>query len=145
MPLASSTSSAARTSLIYITIGSLIVIWTGVWYFYLNNNPPYHPSLHYFLVGLGVTGLTLIVIGLAVGRIGSSAKQADLPHAVAPAVAPANPHTHAAQAGAPAVAPMPAAAPAAVPGAAVPMVPAAPMQAMAGQQQPVGTTMDRRV
>jgi hypothetical protein len=76
--------------LVYITIGALVVIWTAVWYIYLRNNPPENtdeshiPRVFYVCAGLGVTGLVLIVIGLAVGRIGSSARQADLPHAVAP-------------------------------------------------------------
>ena len=84
----SSTSPAARTSLVYITLGALIVIWTGVWYLYLHNNPPvatdaaHVAPVYYWCGGLGVTGAVLIVIGLAVGRVGTSARQADLPHAV---------------------------------------------------------------
>jgi hypothetical protein len=33
-------SSAARTALIYITVGALMVIWTGVWFLYLRTDPP---------------------------------------------------------------------------------------------------------
>jgi hypothetical protein len=91
----SSTSPAARISLIYITIGSLIVIWTGVWYLYLHNNPPvvtdaaHLAPVFYWVGGLGVTGAVLIVIGLAVGRIGTSARQADVAH-VAPVATDTN-------------------------------------------------------
>jgi hypothetical protein len=80
----SSTSSAARTSLVYITIGALVMIWTGVWYVFLHNNPPTSHSVYYWCAGFGVTGLTMFIIGLGVGRIGYSARAADLPQAVGP-------------------------------------------------------------
>jgi hypothetical protein len=65
--------------LIYITIGAIGVIWTGVWYIYLVNNPPESHSVYYWCGGLLVTGLTLILIGFGVGQIGRSARHADLP------------------------------------------------------------------
>jgi hypothetical protein len=85
-------SSAARTALVYITAGALIVIWTGVWYLYLRNNPPETSSVYYWCGGLLVTGLTLMVIGFGLGRIGRAARHADMPAEVAPtiAVTPAN-------------------------------------------------------
>lgn len=73
------TSSAARTALVYITIGALIVIWTGVWWLYLRNNPPETTGVYYWCGGFMVTGLTLIAIGLGIGQIGRSARHADLP------------------------------------------------------------------
>jgi hypothetical protein len=84
------TSSAARTALIYITVGSLIVIWTGVWYIYLLNNPPESAWPNYWCGGLVVSGFTLIAIGLGLGRIGKEAQRADVPTAV---VAPTVPTT----------------------------------------------------
>jgi hypothetical protein len=80
-------STAARTSLIYITIGAVSVIWTGVWYIYLLNNPPEAHSAYYWCGGLLVTGLTLILIGFGVGQIGRSARHADqLPQEVTSAI-----------------------------------------------------------
>ncbi len=79
MWLFNQTSSAARTALFYITIGALIVIWTGVWYVYLYNNPPETHTIYYWCTGFLVTGLTLVCIGLGVDRIGRSARHADLP------------------------------------------------------------------
>jgi RsiW-degrading membrane proteinase PrsW (M82 family) len=90
-------SSAARISLTYITIGAMSVIWTGVWYVYLYNNPPETHSVFYLCAGFLVTGLILILIGFGLGHIGRSAQCADLPaQHVVPAVmnappAPASP------------------------------------------------------
>jgi hypothetical protein len=87
MWLFNQTSAAARTALIYITVGALTVIWTGVWFLYLRNNPPASNGVYYFCGGLLLTGLTFIVIGLGVGQIGRSARNADLPpQEVAPIV-----------------------------------------------------------
>ncbi len=72
-------SSAARTSLVYITVGAMTVIWTAVWYVYLYNNPPESHSVYYWCTGVLASGLALVLIGLALGRIGRSARGADLP------------------------------------------------------------------
>jgi hypothetical protein len=72
-------STAARTSLVYITVGALTVIWTGIWYVYLYNNSPDTNSVYYWCTGFLVSGLTLVLIGLGLGRIGRSARGADLP------------------------------------------------------------------
>jgi hypothetical protein len=105
MPLLSQPSSAARTALFYITVGALLIVWTGIWFVYLHNyaetSTPY-----YFCTGLCITGVTLLIIGLALGRIGRAARHAELPPpevtaavanvdqnaaARAPLVAPVNP------------------------------------------------------
>jgi hypothetical protein len=73
-------SSAAKTSLAYITLGSLMVVWTAIWYWYLRANPEgVRTSTWYVCFGLLASGLVLLVIGLAVGQIGRSARHADLP------------------------------------------------------------------
>jgi hypothetical protein len=77
------TSTAARTALIYITAGALTVIWTGVWYVYLHNNPPETSNPYYWCGGLLLTGLTLMVIGFGLGRIGRSARHAETPATIA--------------------------------------------------------------
>jgi hypothetical protein len=82
----SQTSSAARTALAYITVGALIVIWTGVWYVYLHNNPPDITNPYYWCGGLFLTGITLIVIGFGLGRIGRSARHAETSATIAPSI-----------------------------------------------------------
>jgi hypothetical protein len=65
-------------AVIYITVGAILGVWTTVWYFYLrHSNAPDGP--YYWCYGLFFTGLTLIVIGLALGRIGRAARHAELP------------------------------------------------------------------
>jgi hypothetical protein len=106
MPLLSRPSAAARTALIYITLGSLIVIWSAIWFVYLKNSTDVKDSTWYFCTGFFLTGLTVFVIGLALGRIGRAARHAELPPpeitlteasvdqnaaARAPLVAPVNP------------------------------------------------------
>ncbi len=83
-------SSAARAALIYITVGALMVIWTAVWFVYLRNHPPENSAVYYFCGGLLATGAVLMAIGFGVGRIGRTARHADMPAEIAPpaAVAP---------------------------------------------------------
>ena len=85
------TSSPAQTALIYITVGTLALVWTGVWYFYLLNHTPDHPTVYYWVGGTALTGLTLVIIGLAVGQIGRAARHAEAgpPVVAAPANSPA--------------------------------------------------------
>jgi hypothetical protein len=72
-------SPAARTALIYVTAGALTMIWTGVWFLYMAKYPPDTEIPYYFCGGLMATGLTVLILGLVVGRIGRSAQHAELP------------------------------------------------------------------
>jgi hypothetical protein len=70
-------SFGAPVAIGYITLGALIDVWSGIWYFYLRNNPPQDNTAFYFCAGFFLTGLVLIVIGLALGPIGRVARQAE--------------------------------------------------------------------
>jgi hypothetical protein len=75
-------SRGATLSLGYITVGTLMMIWTGLWYWRLRSlaEPPPPESLQNLMcLGFFLSGLALVVIGLLVGRIGSEAKNADVP------------------------------------------------------------------
>jgi hypothetical protein len=76
-------TTAGRAALTYITVGVLTVIWAGVWYVYLFNNPSAQ-SASYWCTGFLVTGLAMVVIGLVLGMISRSARHADLPPAGVP-------------------------------------------------------------
>jgi hypothetical protein len=85
MWLINQASSAARISLTYITLGAMTVIWSGVWYCYLANNPPEAHGAFYWCGGFLVSGVILILIGFGLGHIGRSAQRADvLPVQVGP-------------------------------------------------------------
>jgi len=78
-PILSKPSSAAPTSLFYVTVGALMTVWSGIWYFYLNRNPSDHQFLYYLCAGFLVTGLVLLAIGAFIGPMGRFARKAELP------------------------------------------------------------------
>jgi len=79
MAILSKPSASAHMAVIYVTVGALTDVWSGIWYAYLTNNPPERNSTWYWCYGFLLTGLALFVIGLAIGRIGRSARHAELP------------------------------------------------------------------
>jgi hypothetical protein len=82
-PILSKPSFAVRAAVTYITLGAVMVVWTVVWYLYLNRHGG--TDLAYFAdYGFFFTGLVLIVIGITIGRIGRSARHAELPSEVNP-------------------------------------------------------------
>jgi hypothetical protein len=147
MPILSKPSSLAHAALAYITIGSLTLIWSAVWYWWLVDTRYEGHAYRYICFGLLMTGLVLLVIGLVMGRIGRAARKAELPpHEVTPAVEsadqkaaargavpgqpgapapPQNPALTGAQPGVPQVLVVPTPAPPA-PGASAPRVQSAP-------------------
>jgi len=78
-PILSKPSSAAPTSLFYITIGALLTVWSAIWFIYLRNNPPSHQLYHYFCYGSLGTGLVLLAIGFTLGPLSRLARHAELP------------------------------------------------------------------
>jgi hypothetical protein len=136
MSLSTQPSPATRTALTYITVGSLMVVWSGLWYWYLWHNPADTSLVYYLCTGLMLTGITLVVIGLGLGQIGWAARHADLPPEGYIPPAPVQP------------APPPPAAPPAAPAAMPPIVIAAPPGGLVPGQTaataptvPVGGTM----
>jgi hypothetical protein len=84
MSILSKPSSVARVSVIYITVGAIIDVWSGIWFFYLRNNTPVGAAAYYWCYGFLLTGLALVLIGLIIGRIGwigGDVHQAELHHA----------------------------------------------------------------
>jgi hypothetical protein len=85
MPLLSQPAFGPRTAIVYITVGSLIDVWTAVWYFTFARDDHGNISRNtwFWLAGLFLTGLTLIIIGILLGEIGRSARKAEMPPAEA--------------------------------------------------------------
>jgi hypothetical protein len=79
MPLLSQPSFGPRTALTYVTTGALLTVWTGVWYFTFRESTPLPSTTAFWLWGLFLTGLTLVVIGVLLGPLGRSARKVELP------------------------------------------------------------------
>lgn len=123
MPMLSHPAFGPKTALGYVTGGSLLVIWTLVWYFTIGQHRELTDTTRFILLGLGLTGTTFVFLGLVLGPLGRAARQAELPPAAALNAEAAIQQTAAANMPA-AVAPVPAA-----PVAAAPVAPVAPVAA----------------
>jgi hypothetical protein len=129
MAILSQPAFGPRVALAYVTGGTLLDVWTAVWFFAFARGQPITNLTWFWLVGLFLTGVTLIVIGLLLGPIGQAARRAELPPADA-VNAEAQIQQSAAAAQHPVVMTPPAAVPA--PHAVVPPpVPAPPLPAPA--------------
>lgn len=69
MSLISKPSPVTRTAVVYVTVGALTDVWSGIWYLYLRDKHPTSEEMIYWCYGFLLTGLTLIFIGLALGWI----------------------------------------------------------------------------
>lgn len=85
MAILSHPAFGPRTALAYITVGSLMDVWTAVWYFAFirGSNHTISDTTWFWLLGLFLTGLTLIILGMALGPIGQAARRAEMPPAEA--------------------------------------------------------------
>ncbi len=52
-----------RSAFFYLTLGTLTVIWSGLWYWYLQRHAPVRDYVWYICDGLILTGLLLMVVG----------------------------------------------------------------------------------
>lgn len=71
-------SRSAAGAIWYVTVGTLLVIWAGLWYFYFllpDLNPS--PTQRFICAGLILSGFAIGAIGLLFGYIGRSSKGAD--------------------------------------------------------------------
>lgn len=126
MPILTQPAFGPKAALSYITIGALINVWAGVWY--MTRDAALTGSQQFWIVGLTLTGLTLVVIGLLLGNIGRAARRAELPPPEETRAEAAIQQTAAANGTAAVVAPPVAPAPVA---AATPTIPAAPVAPVA--------------
>ena len=83
MGMLSNPAFGPRVALIYVTIGALIDVWTLVYYFTVARDRELNNVTWFWLSGLFLTGLTLVVLGLVLGPLGRAARKAELPPAEA--------------------------------------------------------------
>jgi hypothetical protein len=128
MPILTQPAFGPKVALAYVTTGMLIDVWTLVWYF--TRDYELSRSQQFWVLGLVLTGLTFIVLGLLLGPLGRQARRAELPP-------PAETHAEAAIQQTAAANP-----PAVANGAAVPARPAAPAPvSMQAPPAPPGTVL----
>jgi hypothetical protein len=127
MPILTQPAFGPKVALAYVTAGMLIDVWTLVWYF--TREYELSRSQQFWVIGLVLTGLTFVVLGLLLGPLGRQARRAELPpveetqaEAAIQRTAAANPPAvaNAANPGVPAAAPAAPASPAAPPAPAAP-------------------------
>jgi hypothetical protein len=104
------TSGAARLAVVYITVGAIMDVWTVVWLIWMKTHDDATDADYFWCYGFMLTGLVLVVIGLALGKIGQSARPAE-----APAITPVSTAPPVEPAVATPAAPVPTAAPTAIP------------------------------
>jgi len=71
-------SRSAAGAIWYVTVGTLLMIWAGLYYCYFLMPLPNPPAWQSFAcVGAILSGLAVVAIGLMFGTIGRGAKAAD--------------------------------------------------------------------
>jgi hypothetical protein len=65
------------TALAYVTGGTLLCVWTLVWYF--TRDHELSRTQWFWLSGFFLTGFTFVFLGLLLGPLGRAARQAELP------------------------------------------------------------------
>jgi len=80
MAILSSPAFGPRTAIGYITGGLLLNVWTVIYYFaYVRPEGAVTNNTWFWLLGLFVTGLVFVFLGVFLGPIGRMARKAELP------------------------------------------------------------------
>lgn len=78
MPPIQNKNSGASTALVYVTIGALLSVWSGVWFLYENNLEQPSRGVYYVCTGLLLTGIALLLIGFFVGSMSRKAHEVEI-------------------------------------------------------------------
>jgi hypothetical protein len=131
-------SAAARMAVMYLTVGVLLMIWSLIWWAYMARHEPSGDGIWYLCYGCLLSGAAFTLIGLIMGHVGRSARQADLPPTVSTTPAPGQVQLVPGQTPGTLLMPTaPVAPPAGTVAPAVPAAPAAPVNTAAGPGTPV--------
>lgn len=77
MPMLTRPAFGPATALAYVTGGTLLCVWTLVWYF--TRDYELSRTQWFWLSGFFLTGTTFVFLGLLLGPLGRAARQAELP------------------------------------------------------------------
>ncbi|MCE9534715.1 MAG: hypothetical protein K8T89_26870 [Planctomycetes bacterium] len=72
-------TKGSRTGLLFFTGGVLLDVWVAVWYFTMERSAanPLSANGRFWLIGLFLTGITFVVIGMIQGAISRSAQKTE--------------------------------------------------------------------
>jgi hypothetical protein len=82
------TSGSAFMAVMYVTVGAIMCVWSGLWYWFQQRHQSGSDNSYFWCYGFFLTGLALLIIGLALGRIGRQARHAEAPPDATPTNAP---------------------------------------------------------
>ncbi len=77
-PIQNKPSSGGSTALVYITLGALLSVWSGIWFLYQQNSGTSSNGVKFVCLGLLLTGIALLVIGGLVGRMAHKVHSAEI-------------------------------------------------------------------
>jgi hypothetical protein len=77
MPILTRPAFGPAVALAYVTGGTLLCVWTLVWYF--TRNHELSRAQWFWVSGFFLTGSTFVILGLVLGPLGRAARQAELP------------------------------------------------------------------
>ena len=81
MPILSNPAFGPRTALAYVTGGTLLCVWTLVWY--CTRDFEMSHTQWFWVAGFFLSGITFLFLGLTLGPLGRAARQAEMPPAEA--------------------------------------------------------------
>ncbi len=70
-------TKGSRTGLLFFTGGVLLAVWVAVWYFTRSGEPPLSDNGRFWIIGLLLTGVTFVVIGIMQGAISRVAQKTE--------------------------------------------------------------------
>jgi hypothetical protein len=79
MSAPSNSTFGPQTTLGYLTVGTLVCVWTMVWYF--TRDQAITHSQWFWVAGLFFTGVTFAFLGLALGPLGRAMYRPEMPTA----------------------------------------------------------------
>jgi len=77
----------AKLAVSYITVGTLMVVWSAIWLFYLTVDANISGAV-YIATGVILSGIAVVVIGMSLGDIGKEANRDEAEVAEAEVVIP---------------------------------------------------------
>jgi hypothetical protein len=77
MPILSQPAFGPVTALAYVTGGTLMCVWTLVWYF--TRDYELTRSQWFWVAGIFLSGLTFVLLGVLLGPLGRAARKSEMP------------------------------------------------------------------